>query len=172
MMEWFEEENATTMNTNKMDDAVIPTLGFFQSTVIQSSLHDRDKGRTNRISKQRKHGNRLKARQRSLRIAKPRRRISDFMVGTWVKGRVSNVVLYGAFIDIGYKKDVLCHISKISQGFVATVANHMRVGDEVEVIIIEIDKNRGRIDVSLLSPKQDISINAANSIPLSCGTAL
>lgn len=63
--------------------------------------------------------------------------------GLELSGTVRNVVDFGAFIDIGVKQDGLIHRSKL-QG------RHLAVGQIIEVEILEIDEQRGRISLALL----------------------
>jgi polyribonucleotide nucleotidyltransferase len=54
---------------------------------------------------------------------------------------------FGAFIDIGFGKEGLCHISQLDTKRVAKVEDVVNIGDEVTVKIIEID-DQGRINLS------------------------
>ena len=74
---------------------------------------------------------------------------SDLSIGMKIKGRVKNVVDFGAFIDLGIKETGLVHISQLSDTFVKNPHDFIKVGDVREFDIIEIDKNRKRISLSL-----------------------
>lgn len=76
-------------------------------------------------------------------------KIEDLRDGMQVKGTVRNVVDFGAFIDIGVKEDGLLHISQMKKGFVKNPLDVMNVGDVVEVTIIGVDIDRGRISLSM-----------------------
>ncbi len=65
--------------------------------------------------------------------------MEDLQPGMILAGTVRNVVDFGAFIDIGVKQDGLLHISKIPPG------EELRVGDVLDVSILSVDKDRGRI---------------------------
>jgi len=65
--------------------------------------------------------------------------MDDLQPGMLLTGTVRNVVDFGAFIDIGVKQDGLLHISKIPAG------EELRVGDVLDVSILSVDKDRGRI---------------------------
>ncbi len=67
-----------------------------------------------------------------------------------LKGKVKNVVNFGAFIDIGIKESALLHISNMSEKFVKDPFDVVQVGDTVDVKIIDIDKIRKRISVSMV----------------------
>jgi len=68
-------------------------------------------------------------------------------VGQVYKGKVSRIMKFGAFIDIGFGKEGLCHISQLDTKRVAKVEDVINIGDEVTVKIIEID-DQGRINLS------------------------
>lgn len=75
----------------------------------------------------------------------------DLSVGMKVTGKVKNVVDFGAFVDIGIKETALLHISEMSDTFVSSPSEVVKVGDVKELKIIEIDKVRKRISLSLKS---------------------
>ena len=64
-------------------------------------------------------------------------------------GTVRNVVDFGAFVDIGVKEDGLVHISHLSDKFVKHPKDIVKVGDIVNVRILDIDIERGRISLSM-----------------------
>lgn len=76
--------------------------------------------------------------------------ISDLHVGMKVPGLITNVTKFGAFVDIGVHQDGLIHISKLKHGFVADPAEVVRVRQQVEVKVIEVDAKRKRISLSLI----------------------
>lgn len=75
--------------------------------------------------------------------------MDDLSTGMVLSGTVRNVVDFGAFVDIGVKEDGLVHISQISKSFVKHPSDAVKIGDIVDVKIIDIDKNRGRISLSM-----------------------
>jgi polyribonucleotide nucleotidyltransferase len=60
-------------------------------------------------------------------------------IGKIYKGRVSSIKDFGAFIEILPGRDGLCHISELSSGYVSSVQDICRVGDEMQVIVIDVD---------------------------------
>lgn len=64
-------------------------------------------------------------------------------------GTVRNVVDFGAFVDIGVKQDGLVHISQMSDKFIKNPMDVVSVGDEVKVRILDVDKERKRISLSM-----------------------
>ncbi len=75
--------------------------------------------------------------------------IDDLKVGEVVEGRITNVVDFGAFVDIGIKNSGLLHKSNISKEFVEDPTEILNVGQIIKVRIISIDKDRKRIGLSL-----------------------
>jgi len=72
----------------------------------------------------------------------------DLKPGMTVKGKVKNVVPFGAFIDLGIKETALLHISELSDRYVKDPSEVIKVGDLVECRIIEMDPVRRRISLS------------------------
>ena len=79
--------------------------------------------------------------------------LDDLNVGMELTGTVRNVVDFGAFVDIGVKQDGLVHISKLSNRFVKHPSEIVSVGDTVTVWIEKIDKERGKISLSMVKEK-------------------
>ena len=75
-------------------------------------------------------------------------KMEDLKEGMKLKGTVRNVVDFGAFVDIGVKQDGLLHISQITNKFVKNPLEVLNVGDIIDVTIIGIDIERGRISLS------------------------
>ncbi|WP_101773687.1 Tex family protein [Peptostreptococcus faecalis] len=83
-------------------------------------------------------------------------KIEDLEVDMILTGTVRNVVDFGAFVDIGIKNDGLIHISQISNKRVKNPSDLLSVGDVVNVKVIEIDVEKGRVSLSMKNVKQDI----------------
>ncbi len=79
--------------------------------------------------------------------------LDDLNEGMELQGTVRNVVDFGAFVDIGVKQDGLVHISKLSNKFVKHPLDVVSVGDVVTVWVDSVDKNKGRVALTMLSPK-------------------
>lgn len=75
--------------------------------------------------------------------------IDDLKVGMKLQGTVRNVVDFGAFVDIGLHDDGLIHISKMSDGFIKHPLDILNVGDIIDCYVIDIDKNKNRVSLSL-----------------------
>ncbi|MGC9356500.1 MAG: Tex family protein [Anaerolineae bacterium] len=76
--------------------------------------------------------------------------MDDLREGMRLRGTVRNVVDFGAFVDIGVKRDGLIHVSKMGPGYVRNPHEKVSVGDVVEVEVISVDKDRGRIGLALI----------------------
>ncbi|MDO5037617.1 MAG: Tex-like N-terminal domain-containing protein [Tissierellia bacterium] len=72
----------------------------------------------------------------------------DLKEGLVLKGVVRNVVDFGAFVDIGVKKNGLIHISKMTKNRRLTPYDLVEVGDILEVEIIKLEKDRDRISLA------------------------
>ncbi|EFM65015.1 Tex-like protein N-terminal domain protein [Peptostreptococcus stomatis DSM 17678] len=82
--------------------------------------------------------------------------LEDLEEGMVLNGTVRNVVDFGAFVDIGIKNDGLVHISKISNKMVKNASDFLTVGDIVMVKVIGIDKDKGRVSLSMKGVSQDL----------------
>ena len=76
--------------------------------------------------------------------------IDDLELGMELEGTVRNVTSFGAFVDIGLHDDALIHISKMSKGFVKHPSEILKVGDIINVHICGIEKDKGRVSLSLI----------------------
>ena len=76
--------------------------------------------------------------------------IDDLREGMVLKGTVRNVVDFGAFVDIGVKQDGLVHVSKMAKQYVRNPHEVVGVGDVVDVTVVSIDRERGRIGLSMV----------------------
>ncbi len=75
--------------------------------------------------------------------------IEDLKPGMQLKGTVRNVVDFGAFVDVGVKQDGLVHISRMADRYVQDPHSVVSVGDIVDVTVLEVDLDRGRIALSM-----------------------
>jgi uncharacterized protein len=75
--------------------------------------------------------------------------INDIGVGSVLNWTVRNVVAFWAFVDIWLKNDGLVHISQLADAFVKDPNDIVAVGDTVKVKITWIDKEKGKIQLSM-----------------------
>lgn len=78
-------------------------------------------------------------------------KMEDLKPGMKLPGIVTNVTAFGAFVDIGVHQDGLIHISQMSDQFVKSAADVLKVGQRVTATVTEIDLPRKRIALSLKS---------------------
>ncbi len=74
---------------------------------------------------------------------------AKFKIGDLVKGKVSKITAFGAFISMDGDIDGLVHISQISEDRVDKIKDHLKVGQEIEARVIKVDKTERRIGLSL-----------------------
>src|SRR5690606_34215361 len=75
--------------------------------------------------------------------------LDDVKPGMVLQGVVTNVVDFGAFVDIGVQKAGLVHVSEMSDAFVRHPLDVVSVGDTVTVRVISVDTRRNRIALSM-----------------------
>lgn len=80
--------------------------------------------------------------------------LDNLKVGERCKGVVASIVSFGAFVDMG-GMDGLVHVSELSWKHINHPTDVVNVGDEVEVVIMEIDLDRERISLSLRATQRD-----------------
>ena len=75
--------------------------------------------------------------------------MDDLEEGMRLNGTVRNVVDFGAFVDVGVKEDGLVHISEMADRFVDNPQDILSAGEQIEVVVQSVDKERGRIGLSI-----------------------
>jgi uncharacterized protein len=73
----------------------------------------------------------------------------DLRPGMLLEGVVTNVVAFGAFVDVGVHQDGLVHVSRLADRFVKVPAEVVKVGQRVRVRVLEVDLERRRIALSM-----------------------
>ena len=76
-------------------------------------------------------------------------KFEDLSIGMILTGTIRNVTDFGAFVDIGVKHDGLVHISEMSDKFVKNPSEIVSVGDVVKVKVIDLDKERQKVKLSM-----------------------
>ncbi|UJP63618.1 Tex family protein [Mongoliitalea daihaiensis] len=77
--------------------------------------------------------------------------ITDLKVGMKLPGIVTNITKFGAFVDIGVHQDGLVHLSHLADRFIKDPTEVVSVSQKVEVTVMEVDKARKRIGLSMKS---------------------
>ncbi len=76
-----------------------------------------------------------------------------FTVGQVVKGKITGIKPFGAFVALDESTQGLVHISQVTHGFLKDINEALSVGDEVEVKILSIDADSKRISLSIKDAK-------------------
>jgi len=80
-----------------------------------------------------------------------------YKIGDVVKGSVTKITAFGAFIELSHKIDGLVHISQISKDRVEKVKDKLQMGQEIEARVIKIDKEERRIGLSIKALDEDFT---------------
>ena len=75
----------------------------------------------------------------------------DLKEGMVLEGVVTNIVAFGAFVDVGVHQDGLVHVSQLADRFVADPNDAVKVGQRVKVTVVSVDLARNRIALSMKS---------------------
>jgi transcriptional accessory protein Tex/SPT6 len=79
-------------------------------------------------------------------------KLEDLEPGMELSGSVLNVVDFGAFVDIGLHDSGLVHVSQLANRYVRDPHEVVSVGDVVKVWVLEIDKSRRRVSLTMIPP--------------------
>ncbi len=66
-----------------------------------------------------------------------------------VKGKVTRLESYGAFVDFGAERPGLIHVSELAHGYVKTASDVVKAGDEVEAKVLDVDRRKRQIRLSI-----------------------
>lgn len=83
-------------------------------------------------------------------VEPPDKEWGELAKGQIVAGVVTRLENYGVFVDIGAERPGLLHVREMSSGYISHPSEIAKVGDEIEVRILEIDKRKKRIDLTLM----------------------
>lgn len=75
--------------------------------------------------------------------------INDLRPGMEVTGKVNNITAFGAFVDLGIKENGLLHISQMSDRFISSPFEVVRMDQEIRARVLDVDYERGRIALTL-----------------------
>lgn len=76
-------------------------------------------------------------------------KIEDVHIGMILPGVVTNLTRFGAFVDIGVKQDGLVHVSEIANRYISDPGEALKLGQKVQVKVMEVDVHRKRIALSI-----------------------
>jgi uncharacterized protein len=81
------------------------------------------------------------------------RELEDLEAGMQLEGVVTNVVAFGAFVDVGVHQDGLIHVSELADKFVKDPHEVVQVGQRLTVRVLSVDLERRRIALSARAPR-------------------
>jgi ribosomal protein S1 len=101
----------------------------------------------------------------------------DIQTGAKVKGKVVRVEGFGAFVDIGAERPGLVHVSELKDEYVSDPNDVVKVGDEIEVTILEVNRKKRQIRLSMkdASPQaylEEIEEEEVEEVPTAMEIAL
>ncbi|MEM7163849.1 MAG: Tex family protein [Planctomycetota bacterium] len=79
--------------------------------------------------------------------------LEDLATGMQLPGIVTNVTAFGAFVDVGVHQDGLVHVSQLTDTYVSDPAEVVKVQQQVQVRVLDVDLARKRISLSMRSPQ-------------------
>lgn len=82
------------------------------------------------------------------------RKVSDLEVGMEMKGIVTNITNFGAFVDVGVKQDGLVHLSQITDRFISTPNEVLKLNQVVNVKVVQVDLDKNRIGFTMKGIEQ------------------
>ncbi|MGE8207405.1 S1 domain-containing RNA-binding protein [Heyndrickxia sp. NPDC080065] len=74
-------------------------------------------------------------------------------VGSKLQGKVTGITNFGAFVELSEGSTGLVHISEVADNYVKDINEHLKVGDEVQVKVINVEKD-GKIGLSIRKAKE------------------
>lgn len=78
-----------------------------------------------------------------------------YVLGEEITGKVTGIQPYGAFVALDNETQGLVHISEITYGFVKDIHDHLTVGEEVTVKVLEIDEAAKKISLSIRALQEE-----------------
>jgi small subunit ribosomal protein S1 len=125
----------------------VPNLDEYLATEIETKVIELNRSRNNVVLSRRAvlEEERKEVRQQILDRLQP---------GLVVEGQISNIVDFGAFVDLD-GIDGLIHISELSWSHVNHPSEVLKIGDTVQVKVLDIDRNRQRISLGLKQTQED-----------------
>lgn len=84
--------------------------------------------------------------------------VKEFEVSTIMEGKVTKIVPFGAFVEIGNNVEGLVHISEMARGHVEKPEDVVAVGDDIQVKIMDVDLERRRISLSIRAANEELGL--------------
>jgi len=89
--------------------------------------------------------------------------LRELRTNSVVRGRVVRLVDFGAFVDVGAQSDALLHVSQMAGGYISHPSQVLKVGDEVQVRITEVDFRKHRISLTMRDLDEENAPEAASN---------
>jgi len=84
--------------------------------------------------------------------------VKEFQVSTIMEGKVTKIVPFGAFVEIGNNVEGLVHISEMARGHVEKPEDVVAVGDDIQVKVMDVDLERRRISLSIRAANEELGL--------------
>jgi small subunit ribosomal protein S1 len=98
-------------------------------------------------------------------IEPPERVFGDLKPGMIIRGKVTRLAPFGAFVDVGVGRDGLVHISELAPGYVKDPSEIVSVGEDVEVKVLSVDRRRRQIELGMKEIPLDIDDEEEAPLP-------
>jgi small subunit ribosomal protein S1 len=136
----------------------VKDLDMYLGTEVEARVIEMDRNRNNVVLSRRVILEEGRKQERSEILSK-------LTKGMRLKGQVSSIVDFGAFVDLG-GIDGLVHISELSWNHVNHPSEVVKVGDEVEVEVLDVDLSRERISLGLKQTTEDPWLKLVEAYPV------
>ncbi|MCC7451884.1 MAG: S1 RNA-binding domain-containing protein [Anaerolineae bacterium] len=83
---------------------------------------------------------------------------NEMKVGQVLTGKVVRIEKFGAFIDVGAERPGMVHVSELSNGYVNSPTEVVKVGDEVQVKVIKVNAKKKQIDLSIKALEEPVHV--------------
>ncbi|HJW82846.1 MAG TPA: S1 RNA-binding domain-containing protein [Anaerolineae bacterium] len=90
---------------------------------------------------------------------------SEIKRGQTVAGKVTRLERFGAFVDIGAEREAMLHVSEIASGYIQHPSDLLKVGEEVEARVLEVDPRKKQIKLSIKALERDMRPEAEPEAP-------
>jgi ribosomal protein S1 len=96
----------------------------------------------------------------------------DIRAGQVYSGMVKRIERYGAFVDIGTTRNGLVHVSEITSDYIQDPKQYVKVGDEVQVKVLKVDRKKRRIELSMKALEEHLAGEEEEEEPEDAPTAM
>lgn len=79
---------------------------------------------------------------------------NKFESGQILEGKVTGIQPYGAFVALNEEIQGLVHISEVTHGYVKDINEHLTVGDEVKVKVLNVDEEKNKVSLSIRATEE------------------